>query len=528
MPTPRDRADQSRAPLLEALIRVAAADVWPFHTPGHKRGRALDDSLREALGAAAALDLTELIGLDDLALPRTVIADALKLAAQAFGARRTWFSVNGSSAGVAAMVAAAAGPGDSIVMPRNVHRSVVAGLVAGGARPVFVAPPLDPVLGVPGPVTWAELEETLSGQAAWSGAGAIADRGALEDRRALEDRGGSPTARPRAVLLVSPTYEGRTADVAGIGARLAAAAPAGGRPLLLVDEAHGPHFSFGGDGFPPSALAQGADAVVHSLHKAGGSLTQSALLHTGPRCPDWFDPGRWLALAQTSSPSYLLMASLDGARRRLATRGREDLARARSLADRLRRDLGDVRGLLVDDPGGETGDPAGKLTGHVTTDPTRICLRVAGGHRAAARFAADLRARGVVPEMVAGDLVIMILTAADDENSARALLDACRAACRAGGEDGTGGWPATARFPFDRHLPRQAMTPRQAFSAPWEKIALGSALGRVAAQTVAPSPPGTILLVPGEVVDEDTLAGAAAAAREGLGVPMEIEVTCLR
>ncbi len=532
----RRALDQSRAPLLEALIKVAAADRWPFHTPGHKRGRGLDPLLAQVLGGdggaggtggnvdgergaagAAAYDLTELTGLDELSHPQSVIAEAQALAAEAFGAARSFFSVNGSSAGVAAMIAASAGPGDAVILPRNAHRSVVLGLVASGALPVFITPPLVPDLGVPGPIGWDEIE------------------------RALDEK--SASGRVAAVFVVSPTYEGRVADVAGIAACLAAL-PAPRRPLLLVDEAHGPHFGFGGgrgagggeSPFPTPALAGGADAAVHSLHKVAGSLTQSAILHVGRGAPPAFAPERWLTLFQTSSPSYLLMASLDAARRQLVTEGPAKLVRVAALAAHVRRELSRIPGLFVAESGGG--------------DPTRLCLRVLGSPdeaesaataattataRAAtapaapspaARFAAALEAAGVYPELVEGDLLVLILTMADDTASARALIDACHQAAAATGLKPTTFMPFTARTPFETHVPRLAIPPRQAFAAPKEKLSLNAALGRVSAQTVSPSPPGTLLLIPGEVVDGTVLENALAAARQGLPIPMEIEVVC--
>lgn len=478
-------------------MRVAAADRWPFHTPGHKRGRGLDPLLAQVLGGtggAAAFDLTELTGLDELSQPHSVIAEAQGLAASAFGAARTFFSVNGSSAGVAAMIAAAAGPGDTVLLPRNAHRSVVAGLVASGAVPRFVRPPVALDLGVPGPIGWSEIEPALNA--------------------------GDGHGVPVAVFLVSPTYEGRVADVGGITARLAAWTP---RPLLLVDEAHGPHFGFA-TGFPTPALAAGADAAVHSLHKVVGSLTQGALLHVGHSAPPAFAPERWLTLGQTSSPSYLLMASLDAARRQLATVGPARLARTLALAARARRELARLPSLQVVPAAGG--------------DPTRLCLRLLGGSEAASRFAAALEAQGVYPELVEGDLLVFILTMADEAASVEALINACR---RAGVENAPPpaplpaghSWPpvdppctGVARCLFETHVPRLAIPPRQAFAAPREKIRLNAALGRVSAQTVAPSPPGTLLLIPGEVVDETVLENTLVAARQGLPVPMEIEVVC--
>jgi arginine decarboxylase len=261
--------------------------------------------LKDLLGEQAlAADLPELPELDNLFAPEGVIRDAQDLAAAAFGADRTYFLANGSTCGIEAAILATCGPGDKIIVPRNAHRSVIAGLVLSGAMPIFVTPDYSTELGL------------VLGVKAETIATALADH-----------------PDTRAVLLVSPTYHGLCSD---IGAIAALTHP---RNIpLLIDEAHGPHFAFHPD-LPTPALALGADLVVQSTHKVLGALSQAAMLHTRG---DRIDPDRLqaaLQLTQSTSPSSLLLASLDAARHQMAIAGQALLSNTLDLARSMRREL---------------------------------------------------------------------------------------------------------------------------------------------------------------------------------------------
>src|SRR3954462_10827706 len=274
--------DQPTAPYLDAVVAYGFRGATRFHVPGHKAGNGADLGVRTAFGwQTPRLDIPQDIHGVDLGPSPTPFERAEELAAEAYGARRSWFLTNGATQGNHALCLALASLGAPVVVQRNAHASVIDGLVLSGGLPTWVAPEYEPELGMAHGVT----PESLA--------------------RAIEATPGA-----RAAFIVSPTYYGMAADVAGC----AEVAHAAGVPLV-VDQAWGPHFGFH-PALPPGALHEGADAAVTSTHKIVGSLTQSAMLHVAPT--GRIDParvGRAIRLVRSTSPSSLLMASLYGGRR---------------------------------------------------------------------------------------------------------------------------------------------------------------------------------------------------------------------
>jgi lysine decarboxylase len=472
LPGEECRVSQDRAPLIAALAAQLAAAPARLHLPGHKGGRWVDPEFGELFQTRPwELDLTELPGLDDLHSPSGPIAEAQELAAQAFGAEETLFLVNGSTSGLLALILATVGPGDLLVLARNCHRAAAAGLVLSGATPAFVPAEVDPDLGLPVAVEAARLEQTLSTH---------------------------PHAR--AVLVVSPTYQGFASDLPAL------ASVCHRRDIpLLVDEAHGPHFHFH-PALPPTALAAGADAAVQSLHKTGGSLTGSALLHLqGPRLDR--DRVRLMArLIQTSSPSYPLLASLDAARRRLATRGQADLERAISLARPTRQAIQD---LGFPCPG---EDYAGR--GVVGYDPTRLLVNVAGRGGDGYAAEAHLRRAGVQVEYADPSNFLALLSPADDPVWLTGLVQAL--ALLPSGQ--SGGFSAVSALLWGT-LPSSATMPARAVRLPHSRVPLAESTGRTCAELICPYPPGIPVLVPGEVVPATFPEALAALAALGCRFP---------
>src|ERR671929_1110776 len=282
--------EQPTAPYLDAVVAYGFRGSGRFHVPGHKGGPGADPGLRFALGdRALAMDVPQDIHGIDLGPSPTSYERAERLAAEAFGAARTFFLTNGATQGNHTLCLALAPLGTRIVAQRNSHASIVDGLVLSGGIPSFVAPEYDAELGITHCVTPAALERALAA---------------------------APDAR--AAFIVSPTYYGMTADIAA----LAEVAHAAGVPLV-VDQAWGPHFGFN-EALPPTALSQGADAMLTSTHKIAGSLTQSAMLHISDSGRvDIGAVGRALRLLRSTSPSSLLIASLDSARRQLSLHGEQ-------------------------------------------------------------------------------------------------------------------------------------------------------------------------------------------------------------
>ncbi len=342
--------DQDATPYLDALVAYADRNPGRFHVPGHKGGPGADPALREAIGTdALRMDIPAGIeGIDVGPDPNeTPFALSQRLAAAAWGAKRSWFLVNGGSGGNHAVCLALAHEGERVVVQRNVHSSIIDGLILSGLRPRFVAPELDPELGIAHCLTPESLAEALD-------------------------------AEPEAVaaMIVSPTYFGAVADVAA----LAEVAHERGVPLI-ADEAWGSHLHFS-SALPTAALESGADVVLSSTHKIAGSLTQSAILHLGHG--DRVDErilDRAVTLVESTSPSPLLTASLDAARRQAAIRGEAMLGETVE-------SLGELRDRIRELPGLDVLDEriVGRAGVHAY-DPLRLVIDVRGlgatGHRIA-------------------------------------------------------------------------------------------------------------------------------------------------
>ena len=303
--------DQDRAPLQEALERMRRDRLVPFDVPGHKRGRGNPELTRFLGEQCLSVDVNSMKPLDNLCHPTSVIREAEELAADAFGAAHAFFMVGGTTSSVQAMVLSNVKKGDEIILPRNVHQSVINALVLCGATPVYINPQSDKSLG-------------------------IALGMSLSDVRATMER--HPGAK--AILINNPTYYGICSDLKSI---TEAAHQKGMR--VLVDEAHGTHFYFGRN-MPISAMAAGADMAAVSMHKSGGSLTQSSVLLCGKNVNPHY-VRQIINLTQTTSGSYLLLSSLDISRRNLATRGQEIFDKVERFAGYAREEIGKIGDYFV-------------------------------------------------------------------------------------------------------------------------------------------------------------------------------------
>lgn len=475
--------DQTQTPLLTALQACADRPGAPFYAPGHKRGQGISRSLADCLGTEVfRLDLPELPELDNLFAPQGVIQAAQELAAAAFGAEQTWFLANGSTCGVMAAIAATCQPGDQILLPRNVHRSAIAGLILAGAMPIWVEPEYDPKL---------DLVHSLAPQRVAA---------ALEQFPAI-----------RAVLMVYPTYHGICGDVAAI----AKLAHAQGIPLL-VDEAHGPHFRFHPD-LPTPALQAGADLSVQSIHKVLAALSQAAMLHVqGDRlCRERLS--QTLQLLQSTSPSYLLLASLDAARQQMALQGQELLQPTLELADRARSAIACIPGLKVLEP-----DQAGLTPGFVALDRTRLTVILQD--LGLSGFAADAflhQTLGVTAELPGPQHLTFIISLGNRDADITQLIQGLQC-LRQLQEQDDGLGPVGDHCPhFAAGLPPlapislPALSPRQAFFAIARPLPISQALGRISAELISPYPPGIPILLPGEVITPEAVEFLQAVRAAG-------------
>ena len=443
---------QTRAPIYEALERFRRMRVVPFDVPGHKRGRG-NPELVQLLGEkCVSMDVNSMKPLDNLCHPVSVIRDAEALAAEAFGAAHAFLMVGGTTSAVQSMVLSTVQRGDEIILPRNVHRSVMGALVLCGAVPVYVDPQCDDRLGIPLGMEPAAVAAAIEAH-----------------------------PRAKAVLVNNPTYYGICSDLKSI-VRLAHEKGM----LCLADEAHGTHFYFRDD-LPVSAMAAGADMAAVSMHKSGGSLTQSSLLLTGPAV----HPGyvrQIINLTQTTSGSYLLLSSLDIARRNLALRGREEFGRVMEMARYAREEINAIGGYYAFGPelcnGGSVFD----------FDVTKLSVNTLDVGLAGIEVYDLLRDQYDI-QIEFGDLgnILAYLSIGDRPRDLERLVGALSEVRRRFGR------PDSAGLMKQEYIePQVAVSPQEAFYAPQRSLPLDETAGMVCGEFVMCYPPGIPILAPGE------------------------------
>lgn len=444
------------APLVDGYLGFLEGDPAPMQTPGHKNRTHL-------LGAVLAGDVTLYGGVDTIRSGHRRLERAERLAAELWGADWARFSVGGSTHANQAMALSVGRPGDTVVVSRMLHRSLLLGLVLAGLRPVWVNPAVDPASGLPVGVPVAAVEQALA-------------------------------AHPEAVavFLVEPAYVGTLSAVEAH----AALAHAHGIPLV-VDQAWGGHFGFHPE-VPRHALQRGADAMVTSVHKALVGYTQSALLvaRTTLLDPDRLERG--FDAGHTTSPAGQIVGSIDATRALLAKHGEQLLGRSLALAAAGRERLRDVPGLRVVD--------GGSLPAGVGFDPTKLTLSLPGTGVDGVALDEELTAAGFPLEYSDRDTLVASVTLFDDERSVDRFLTAFLA-----GVERHRSAPREVRAHVSwTTVPEPVLTPREAFFAPHRTVDADRAVGRICAELVAPYPPGVPVLAPGERVT----AGILAALRE--------------
>lgn len=453
------------------LAAYRAGGPVEFCCPGHRAGAQTDAALVDLLGEGAFVhDVTQVPHIDDLLHPEGPIAEAQRLAADLWGARDTLFLVNGTTSGIQAAFLAVCRAGDRVAVPRACHRSVVEGMILSGAVPVWVDCPVDPLFGCPVPPPPEQM------------------RAAAEGARLL--------------IVTRPSYHG---DVAAL--------PwthddGGGGPIRLVDEAWGAHLGLHPD-LPVGACRAGADLVVNSTHKTGGALSGGSMLH---RCADRVDADALAAavrLLTTTSPYYGVIASLDGARRALALHGQARFGVALAAARRARVALAAIDGVDVAGP-----HRAARFEGVAAFDETRVVLSAARRGWSGRALANALRERLRIEVELADARTVVAQVSGPLDGERIGLLPQAVAAIVDG--------QASPEAPFTGVLaavsPVVALSPREAWTAPHERIDLERALGRVAAEMVCPYPPGMAVVSFGERVTSEVVEALRALQIGGVRV----------
>lgn len=459
---------QQKTPLLDALGASARKVHASFYAPGHKRGQGAPIPLLELLGASVfGADLPELPNLDNLFAPQGVIQEAQELAAAAFGADKTWFLVNGSTVGVIAAILATCGAGEKIILPRNIHQSAIAGLILSGAMPIFINPEYDITNNLAHSITPTAIAKALQQH---------------------------PDAK--AVMMVYPTYHGVCGDLKAI----AKIVHQHNIPLL-VDEAHGAHFAFHSD-LPESALSVGADLAVQSTHKVLGAMTQASMLHIQGKRVDHQKISKALQLLQSTSPSYLLLASLDAARQQMALHGQQLMTHTLKLAAQARDKISKIPGLSVLE--------ATTTPGFFALDQTRLTVRVAelglSGFEVDEIFDQQL---GITAELPTLQHLTFIISLGNTEADIQQLIQAFthisydnRSKSLYSLQELFQQWKADLLFIHPSSftiLP--CLSPREAFFATTETVPIDQVLDRICAELVCPYPPGIPTLMPGEMIN---------------------------
>ncbi|MBR4152609.1 MAG: aminotransferase class I/II-fold pyridoxal phosphate-dependent enzyme [Selenomonadaceae bacterium] len=459
---------QERAPIMEALERMKAARLVPFDVPGHKRGRGNAD-LMEFLGQRCLdVDVNSMKPLDNLCHPISVIRDAEILAAQAFGAMHSFFITGGTTQAVQTMILAVCKPGDKIILPRNVHRSAINAMILCGAVPVYVNPQVDERLGIS---LGMKVEEIIA---------------------AIKS---NPDAK--AVLVNNPTYYGICSDIATI----TKVAHEHGMKVL-ADEAHGTHFYFNKK-LPPSAMSVGADMAAVSMHKSGGSLTQSSLLLTGENINAGY-VHQILNLTQTTSGSYLLMSSLDISRRNLALRGEEIFDKVIELVEYARNEINYLGGWYA--YGKELIDNGAVYD----FDITKLSIYTRAVGLAGVEVYDILRDEYDI-QLEFGDIanILAYVSVGDRVKDIERLVSALADVKRIYRKD-----PARL-MKVEYIAPIVDATPKEAFYSAKKSLPIAETVGETAAEFLMCYPPGIPILAPGERITKEILDYIRYAKRKG-------------
>ncbi|WP_441858186.1 aminotransferase class I/II-fold pyridoxal phosphate-dependent enzyme [Pseudarthrobacter sp. YAF2] len=470
--------DHNEAPLLDALDRYHKLDRYGFTPPGHRQGRGADPRVRDILGADTfRADVLASAGLDDRSSSGGYLKKAEQLMADAVGAEQAFFSTCGSSLSVkAAVIAVAAGKGDLLVS-RDAHKSITAGLVFSGIQPRWIRPRWDPKLHLAHPPSAADVEE-------------------MWDR--YPDAAGA--------LIVSPTPYGTCADIAAI----AKICHDRGKPLI-VDEAWGAHLPFHED-LPTWAMSAGADICVVSVHKMGAGFEQGSVYHLQGDLVDPAHLSQCADLLMTTSPNAILYSAIDGWRRQMVQHGAELLGNALDLAKRLRRDIDALPGIHVLEDELLAAESSHDL------DRLQVLMDLSGLGISGYQAADWLRENRNVDMGLSDHARIMAtLSMADDDASARRLMEALQALIEAA--PALPGPPqVNLPSPSDLELETVAL-PRDAFFGPTEDVPRSETAGRVAAEQITPYPPGIPVLVPGERINQAVIEYLESGLKAGMVLP---------
>jgi Arginine/lysine/ornithine decarboxylases len=459
---------QNKAPIMDALNDFITSRVVPFDVPGHKRGKG-NKELTWFLGERClSLDVNSMKPLDNLCHPVSVIKEAEDLAAEAFGAKNAFFMVNGTTSAVQAMIMSVCKRNDKIILPRNVHRSVINSLILCGAVPVYVNPELNQRLGISLGMSLKAVEQAILN---------------------------NPDAK--AVLVNNPTYYGICSDIEAI-TKLAHRHGM----KVLADEAHGTHFYFGKD-MPISAMAAGADLAAVSMHKSGGSLTQSSILLLGHQVNPHY-VRQIINLTQTTSGSYLLLSSLDISRKKLALDGEDTFKQVMEMAQYARDEINSIGGYYAYSKELVNGDTVFDF------DATKLSINTLGIGMAGIEVYDILRDEYDI-QIEFGDIgnILAYISIGDSHKNLERLVSALAEIKRIYQKDKTG------MLDHEYINPTVMVAPQDAFYAEKQLVMLEDSIGEICTEFVMCYPPGIPILAPGELITQEIIDYIKYAKEKG-------------
>jgi arginine decarboxylase len=454
------KLNQAETPLFDALKEYVNRDTLPFHVPGHKKGVGIDKEFKDFIGENPfKIDVTVFKLVDSLHHPTGPIKKAQELVADAYNSHSSFFSIHGTSGAIQAMILSVVNDGDKIIIPRNVHKSVTSGIILSGAIPIFMEPEIDKKLGIAHGVTPETVEKTLK-----------------ENKDA------------KAVLIINPTYYGVATDIK----KIADIVHSYDIPLI-VDEAHGPHLAFS-EKLPMSALEAGADICAQSTHKIIGSLTQGSLLHVKSKYVNPTRVQQILNLMQTTSPSYILMASLDCARRQIALEGRSLLEKAIELCKYTRDEINKIPGFYC------FGEEVLGKPGSYSFDSTKLTIS-----------SRELGITGFELDMILADKYHIQMELSDFYNvlavgsfgDTKEGMDRLLSALKEISNDYYGKREPIQDFLDIPTIPRKILNPREAFYSNKTSISLKDSIGKISGEFLLAYPPGIPVLCPGEEITQE-------------------------
>ncbi|MFT8315755.1 MAG: aminotransferase class I/II-fold pyridoxal phosphate-dependent enzyme [Clostridium sp.] len=454
------KLNQNETPLFNALMEYVNRDTVPFHVPGHKKGQGMDEEFKKFMGENPfKIDVTVFKLVDSLHHPTGPIKKAQELAADAYGSKAAYISIHGTSGAIEAMIMSVVSNNDKILIPRNVHKSVTGGIILSGAVPVYMQPELDKEVGIAHGVSPETVEKTLRE---------------------------NPDAK--AVLIINPTYYGVATDIKKI-----AKIVHNYNIPLIVDEAHGPHLGFN-DKLPISAINAGADMCAQSTHKIIGALTQCSLLHV---CSDRIDMHRVqqiLNIMQTTSPSYILMASLDCARRQIALHGKELLDYAIDLCSYTRNEINKIPGFYC------FGKEILQDNGAYAFDPTKVTITCR-----------DLGITGYDLDMILSNEYHIQMELSDLYNvlivgsfgDTKENMDYLIRVLKEISKKYYGKGDKKSDFIDIPPIPEQILIPREAFNSTKVPVPINESIGMISGEFLMAYPPGIPVLCPGEIITKE-------------------------